>query len=452
MQLKLNTKLLKDFIKHEDFLSLNAHLLSHFKMLTEKTGRGNEFTGWLGLSNNSPSLEKLLHSIENLKRHIHSLEPDLIVVIGIGGSYLGTLALEKIFTPAFTSNEGNIPIIYAGHHLGSAYHKSLLDYLEDKNYIAIVISKSGTTTEPAVAFRLIRAQMLRKYGRAGSAERIIAITDKNKGALVHLAEKEGYQRFEIPDDVGGRFSVLTPVGLVPLALSGIDIKAILEGAADAQQQIVNDPNPDSNPALRYAACRYLLFMKGKPIEMLVSFEPELSYFAEWWKQLFGESEGKLHRGVFPASLKCTTDLHSLGQYAQDGLRILFETFISVEHNNIQLDVPEEDIDEDGLGYLQGKSLSELNENALKGTMLAHSDGGVPIIQIELKDLCPKSIGELIYFFEFSCAISGYLFEVNPFDQPGVEEYKKNMFALMGKSGYEQLGQDLINRIEQLQEK
>ncbi|MEI6900137.1 MAG: glucose-6-phosphate isomerase, partial [Bacteroidota bacterium] len=331
--------------------------------------------------------------------------------------------------------------------LGEDYHLSLKNLLDKVDYSVIVISKSGTTTEPAVAFRIIREHLEKKYGKKEAADRIIAITDASKGALKSMADKEKYKTYVIPDNVGGRFSVLTPVGLLPVAAAGFDIKALVEGALQMKKHLFSSVSPEENPAITYAAARNALYRKGKLIEVMVNYDPRLSFFTEWWKQLYGESEGKNKKGIFPAGVSFTTDLHSLGQFIQEGNRIMFETVISVEGQDGVLKVPSDKKDLDGLNFLTGKRLSEINYNAEMGTLLAHTDGGTPNIRITVPKINANIMGQLIYFFEFACGLSAYTLGVNPFDQPGVEAYKKNMFALLGKPGYEKQGEELRKRLE-----
>jgi glucose-6-phosphate isomerase len=371
------------------------------------------------------------------------------VVIGIGGSYLGARAVIDALNHPFHSllpNRKHPVILYAGENLDEDYHQGLLEVLDHYDYSVAVISKSGTTTEPAVAFRLVKSHLIKKYGPKGAAGRIIAVTDAKRGALKKMADQEGYSTYVIPDDVGGRFSVLTPVGLLPIAVAGFDIVKLVNGAGKMMETCLSSPDFEKNPAMRYAAIRNALYRSGKAIEILVNYLPNLYYMTEWWKQLYGESEGKEHKGIFPAGAGFTTDLHSMGQYIQDGARILFETVLSVESSWTELRVPELPEDPDGLNFLAGKKLSEINHMAELGTLLAHVDGGVPNIRIILQKLDEEILGQLIYFFEFACALSGYLLGVNPFDQPGVEAYKKNMFALTGKPGFEKEGEDLRRRL------
>lgn len=444
MNTKINVNLLKDFLSEEDFKQIDPFIVHASKLLLEKTGHGSEFTGWLHWPSKTLQNNTLLNEISAFKNNIDALNPTYIVVVGIGGSYLGTKAVYDALKDNF-AGEKNRKLLFAGHHLDPVYHRQLLDFLSDKNFAVVVISKSGTTTEPAIAFRLLRNLLQKQHG-ADSSKRIVAVTDAKKGALRRLADKERLQTFVIDDDIGGRFSVFTPVGLVPLALAGFDIKSMLKGAAEAEKELCTHFTLEDNIAMKYAAIRQLMYQKGKPIELLSTFYPALSTISEWWKQLFGESEGKENKGIFPASLTYTTDLHSLGQFVQEGLRIFFETFITVKELKSDIEIPLLDDDSDGLNYLAGKSLSFVNRKAESATQLAHSDGGVPVIEIEIPDISEQSISELLYFFEFSCAVSAYTLQVNPFNQPGVEAYKKNMFALLGKEGFENLRTELEQRL------
>ena len=359
----------------------------------------------------------------------------MFVVIGIGGSYLGARAVIEALQSEFESFDcnGKHPfIIYAGHTLSEDYYYQLLQLLDKKEYSLAVISKSGTTTEPAVAFRIIKAHLEAKYGKSEAKERIIAITDARKGALHDIAVKENYSMYVIPDNVGGRFSVLTPVGLLPIAMTGYDIDQLLQGARDMRTYCMEEDEIVKNPALLYAATRNILYQAGRKVEVLTNFLPNLKYISEWWKQLYGESEGKDGKGILPHSLSFTTDLHSMGQYIQDGERLMFETFISVCKPHHQVSIPTDAENLDKINYLTSKSLTEINHNAEKGTIMAHIDGNVPVMRLELPEINEYTLGQLIYFFEFACAISGYMLGVNPFNQPGVEAYKKNMFQLLGK--------------------
>ncbi|MDR0384747.1 MAG: glucose-6-phosphate isomerase [Prevotellaceae bacterium] len=416
------------------------------KSLYEKTGKGNDFLGWVNLP--LQVNESDISEIESVSQNLKEIS-DAVIVTGIGGSYLGAKAVIESLTPSFDvyTDNGCPKIIFAGHHLDEDYMSELLDFIENKRVSCIVISKSGTTTEPAVAFRIIKQHIEQKYGREGAKERIVAITDCSKGALRQLSEQEGYRTFVIPDDVGGRFSVLSPVGLLPISIAGIDIRILLKGATDMEKASHFDVPVDKNICIQYAVIRNMLYNSGKKIEILAGYNPKLHCLTEWWKQLFGESEGKEGKGIFPAGTDFTSDLHSMGQYIQDGERILFETVISIGKPREELYIPEDAENLDQLNFLSGKRISEVNRMAELGTMLAHVDGGVPNIRIEIPELNAYTAGQLIYFFEKSCGISGYILGVNPFDQPGVEAYKKNMFALLGKAGYESEGEKLKVRLQ-----
>ncbi|PKP06345.1 MAG: glucose-6-phosphate isomerase [Bacteroidetes bacterium HGW-Bacteroidetes-5] len=431
------------FIDESELKSYNKAAQDAYKTLVEGSGRGNDFLGWVDLPSNI--LPTHIELINDIAREWRGL--DVVVVIGIGGSYLGSKAALEALSHHFSLHLGKMEwpkIVFAGQNLSEEYMSELMDLLTESDFATIVISKSGTTTEPAVAFRIIKNLMERKYSKAGTAGRIVAVTDSSKGALKKLADEQGYRTFIIPDDIGGRYSVLTPVGLLPIAAAGFDIEKMVLGAAD-MQRICISPSED-NPALKYAAVRNLLYSKGKKIEILVNFNPKLQYFSEWWKQLFGESEGKEGRGIFPASVNFTSDLHSMGQYVQDGERTLFETVITVGSSNRSLSIVNDPDNLDGLNFLSGKSIDECNKMAELGTMLAHIDGGVPNIRIEIPAINEYYIGALFYFFEFACGVSAYILGINPFDQPGVEDYKKNMFALLGKPGFEELSKSLRDRL------
>jgi len=442
-KIKIDISQALPFINAEAFHELEREAEKQRNILIAGTGKGNDFLGWLRLP--SDFREDLLLRIKQDAEKIAS-GSGLLVVIGIGGSYLGARAvidaLEHSFKSLLPGKKAPL-IIYAGHHLGEDYHASLLEVLDQYDYSVAVISKSGTTTEPAVAFRIIRDHLEKKYGKKQSADRIYAITDASRGALKTLADREGYPSYIIPDDVGGRYSVLTPVGLLPIAAAGFDISRIIAGAREMQEICFSDAG---NPASTYAAIRNALYNSGKKIEILVNYQPNLHYVTEWWKQLYGESEGKENKGIFPAGVGFTSDLHSMGQYIQEGLRILFETVISVDEPNSKLVVPTDALNMDGLNFIAGKRISEINHMASLGTMLAHGDGGVPNIRITVPCIDEEVLGQLIYFFEFACAISGYLLGVNPFDQPGVEAYKRNMFALLGKPGFEAEGEILRKKL------
>lgn len=412
--------------------SLQERVNEIHEMIHNKTGLGNDFLGWLDLPSNydKDELKRVLLAADKIKN-----DSDVLVVIGIGGSYLGAKAgLEFLKVPF---KEKQLEIVFAGHQMSGSYLNHLVAYLKDKRFSINVISKSGTTTEPAIAFRVLKNLLEEQVGLVEAKSRIYATTDKQRGALYSLSKANGYEMFVIPDDIGGRFSVLTPVGLLPLAADGLDVKKMLEGAKDAQLRFSN-PDLTKNEAYLYAATRYLLYKQGYKIEMLVGYEPNLLYLNEWWKQLYGESEGKDNKGLFVASAGFSTDLHSLGQYIQEGERHLFETVIQVEKTDVDTIIPKTDDDLDELNYLAGKTLSYVNKQALKGTMMAHKDGLVPNMLLNIPSFDSYTFGYLVYFFEKACAMSAYLIEVNPFNQPGVEAYKKNMFALLGKKGYEDI--------------
>jgi len=404
------------------------------KLLHTHKGKGNDYIGWIDLPNQID--EALIQDIENtvdaLKNKI-----EVVVTIGIGGSYLGSKAVIEALSDNFSllKNKKTNPIVlYAGQNLSEDYLFELREFLKKKEYALIVISKSGTTTEPAVAFRILKGDIEKKYGKNEAVSRIIAVTDKEKGALRQLANIEGYKTFIIPDNVGGRYSVLTPVGLVPIAFAGFNIRQLIEGAKKMAVQTSHATEFSQNPAEIYALYRNLLYQNSYMVEILTNFNPKLYYFAEWWKQLYGESEGKDGKGIFPASVCFTTDLHSMGQYIQDGRRFLFETFISIKNANYSVVLEHDKDNLDKLNFLAGKRLEEINKSAEQGTIQAHKTGQVPVIRIEIPELNEYYLGELIYFFEKACGISGYMLDVNPFDQPGVEEYKKNMFKILGKPG------------------
>ena len=415
--------------------------------LSERSGAGNDFLGWLNLPTDYDKEE--FARIKQAARKIQE-KADVLVVIGIGGSYLGAKAvidaLNNYFYNWQSKEKRQTPqIVYAGNNISGSYLKQLVDFLEGKEVCLNVISKSGTTTEPAIAFRVLKNWMEEKYGKQEAASRIFATTDKARGALRGLADKEGYETFVIADDIGGRYSVLTAVGLLPIAVSGIDIDELMQGAQAGQTEYDN-ADFSKNMCYQYAAARNILYNQGKTTEILVDYEPVLFFFAEWWKQLYGESEGKDHKGIFPAAVHFSTDLHSMGQYIQEGRRDLFETVIHIENSAADMTIGREAEDLDGLNYLSGQGFHFVNEKAFEGTLLAHLDGGTPNLLIHVEKLDAFHLGQLIYFFEKACAVSGYLLGVNPFDQPGVEAYKKNMFALLGKKGYEDLKAELEKRI------
>lgn len=416
------------------------------RMLEEGTGAGADFLGWVSLPSSVTETE--LRRVKDAAEKLRAVA-DVVVVVGIGGSYLGARAvLEALGNPfACLRRERSGPdVVFAGQNISEDYLYDLLEALQGRSVGVIVISKSGTTTEPAIAFRILRGELERRYGKAGARERIVAVTDRSRGALKGLADREGYATFVIPDDVGGRYSVLTPVGLLPLAAAGVDIGALVAGAREMEAATAAGVPFGRNPAEQYAAARNVLYGAGYRVEILGSYEPSLHYVGEWWKQLFGESEGKDNKGLFPASVDLTTDLHSMGQFIQDGSRVMFETVINIDTPREELTIGEEPVDLDGLNYLAGKTVDFVNKSAMNGTILAHTDGQVPNFMVTVPEVNEFYLGELFYFFEFACGVSGYLLGVNPFNQPGVESYKKNMFALLGKPGYEAQREELLKRL------
>ncbi|MEG2353422.1 MAG: glucose-6-phosphate isomerase [Clostridium sp.] len=445
--LKLDLLKTKPYLKESEIENFQPMIMEAHNMLHNKSGVGNDFLGWLDLPINydKEEFKRIKEAAERIKENSH-----ILLVIGIGGSYLGARAAIEMLTHSFYNalpkNKRNTPaVFFVGNNISSTYIQELLDLVDGQEFSINVVSKSGTTTEPAIAFRIFKEALEKKYGIEESKKRIFATTDKERGALKTLADNEGYESFIIPDDVGGRFSVLTAVGLLPIAAAGINIDEIMAGASDARTEYMK-PEMKENICYQYAAARNALYRKNKSVEILANYEPKLQYFGEWWKQLYGESEGKDQKGIFPASVNLSTDLHSLGQYIQDGLRNIFETVINVEKPTKEIVLKEEISDLDGLNYLAGKTVDFVNKNAYKGTLLAHNDGGVPNIILNVPELTPYYFGYLVYFFEKACAISGYLLGVNPFDQPGVEAYKKNMFALLGKDGYADLKEELEKRL------
>jgi glucose-6-phosphate isomerase len=415
--------------------------------LVSKTGAGKDFLGWIDLPATYDQEE--FGRIREAARKIRS-DSEVLLVIGIGGSYLGARAAIELLSHSFYNsldrNVRKAPEIYfCGNSISSTYLKHLTDVVGERDFSINMISKSGTTTEPAIAFRVFKEKLEAKYGRAQAAERIYATTDRARGALKKVADEAGYETFVVPDDVGGRFSVLTAVGLLPIAVSGADIGQLMAGAQSGRKRALENDFA-SNDALRYAALRNILLRKGKWVEVMANYEPSLHFFSEWWKQLYGESEGKDRKGIFPASVDLTTDLHSMGQFIQDGARILFETVLNIETSREEIILKEEAVDLDGLNYLAGKTVDFVNRNAMSGTILAHTDGQVPNLLVHIPEVSAFYLGELFYFFEFACGVSGYLLGVNPFDQPGVESYKKNMFALLGKPGYERQREALLKRL------
>ena len=423
--------------KSELDLSIQDTLKS-FDTLMSRKGAGNDFLGWLDLPQDYDKLEfeRILKASEKIKSN-----SDVLLSIGIGGSYLGAKCAVELFKKYFNNN--GLEVIFVGNQISSTYLHELLDYLKDKDYSINVISKSGTTTEPAIAFRVLQKALIEKYGKEGAKERIFATTDKARGALKTLATQEGYETFVVPDDVGGRFSVLSAVGLLPIACASIDIKEIMRGANDTR--IECQKKNSANEAVIYAAIRNALYKKGYAVELLVNYEPRLNYFSEWWKQLFGESEGKDHKGIYPSSVSFSTDLHSLGQMIQDGKRHFFETVINILKPEYDLTILEDEANLDGLNFLSGKTMDYVNKMAMKGTSIAHTNGGTPNLRLDVKEINEYNFGSLIYYFEFACALSAYTLGVNPFNQPGVEEYKKNMFALLNKPGYEDLRAELLKK-------
>ncbi len=423
-------------ISRETVFGLQEKAANGMEQLHQGTGLGNDFLGWLNLPGEITDAN--LTEIETAARNLQS-RCEIVVVIGIGGSYLGAKAVIEAMSDSFEHlrKQHNAPIVlFAGQNIGEDYLYELQNLLADKQFGIVVISKSGTTTEPAIAFRLLKEQLEKQVGKEEAGHRIIAVTDAAKGALRKLADTEGYKTFVIADNVGGRFSVLTPVGLLPIAIAGFDIRALVAGACDMQKACGADVPFEQNPAMLYAATRNALYQAGKKTEILVNFNPKLHYFAEWWKQLYGESEGKDHLGIFPAAVDFTTDLHSMGQWIQEGERTIFETVLSVKEMQYKVTIPADTDNLDGLNYLAGKRVDEVNKMAELGTQIAHVDGGVPNLKIEIPALTERYLGQLIYFFEKACGISGYILGVNPFNQPGVEAYKRNMFALLNKPGYE----------------
>ena len=435
------------FIKDNEVESMKKLALDAKELLVSKTGAGNDFLGWINLPVDYDKEE--FARIKKAAAKIQS-DSEVLLVIGIGGSYLGARAAIEFLRHSFynvvdKSIRKTPEIYFVGNSISSTYIKHLIDVIGDRDFSINMISKSGTTTEPAIAFRVFKEMAEKKYGKEGAAKRIYATTDKVKGSLKHLATEEGYETFVVPNDVGGRFSVLTAVGLLPIAVSGADIDKLMEGAAEGRKMALEAPF-EENDALKYAALRNILLRKGKAIEILANYEPSVHYVSEWWKQLYGESEGKDQKGIFPASVDLTTDLHSMGQFIQDGARNMFETVINIETSREEIIIGEEPVDLDGLNYLAGKSVDFVNKSAMNGTILAHTDGQVPNFLVNVPEVNEYYLGELFYFFEFACGVSGYLLGVNPFNQPGVESYKKNMFALLGKPGYEAQREELLKRL------
>ena len=434
MGLKLNTKYLKDFVADHEIEGIKTQVYDAAKTLHSKTGLGNDFLGWLTLPTDYDKEEfaRIKKAAEKIKK-----DTDVFIVIGIGGSYLGARAAIELLTSPFYNNlkKDTPDIYYVGNNISATYLNEILSVCEGRDVSVNIISKSGTTTEPALAFRVFRELLENKYGKEGARERIYATTDKAKGTLKELSDREGFETFVVPDDVGGRYSVLTAVGLLPIAVAGVDIDAIMEGAQQAQKELAVE-DIEKNDCYKYAALRNILYRKGKAIEMLVSYDPSFAMMAEWFKQLFGESEGKDNKGIFPASVIFSTDLHSMGQFIQDGTRNLFETVVNIKTPKKDLFIKPDPDNFDGLNFLSNQNMSVVNQKAFGGTVLAHTEGGVPNIVLDVEKMDEKEFGYMVYFFEKACAISCYMMGVNPFNQPGVESYKKNMFALLGKPGYE----------------
>lgn len=435
------------FINEEEIKNLKSTVLCAKEVLLNKTGAGKDYLGWVDLpvDYDKEEFKRIKAAAAKIQK-----DSDVLLVVGIGGSYLGARAAIEFLSHSFYNllpkDKRKTPEIYfAGNSISSKYIKDLEDLLEGKDFSVNIISKSGTTTEPAIAFRVFKKLLIERYGKEEACRRIYATTDKAKGALKSLADKEGCESFVVPDDVGGRYSVLTAVGLLPITVSGADIDDLMAGAAAGRKKALETPY-EENQALRYAAVRNILHRKGKMVEIVANYEPSLHYVSEWWKQLFGESEGKDQRGIYPAAVDLTTDLHSMGQFIQDGSRVMFETVLNVAESPAELILEEEAVDTDGMNYLAGKSVDFVNKSAMNGTILAHTDGAVPNLLVNIPAQDAFSLGELFYFFEFACGISGYILGVNPFNQPGVESYKKNMFALLGKPGYEAAREELLKRL------
>lgn len=448
MKVSFDYSLAKNVISEDEVKFIENSVMSAKEMLVNKTGAGSDFLGWIDLPVNYDKEE--FARIKKAAAKIQS-DSDVLLVIGIGGSYLGARAAIEFLRHGFYNNLSKTArktpeIYYCGNSLSPDYLSDLIEVIGDRDFSVNIISKSGTTTEPAVAFRVFKKMLIEKYGAAEANKRIYATTDKARGALKSLANEQGYESFVVPDDVGGRFSVLTAVGLLPIAVSGADIDRLMAGAADMRKTCLENGFKE-NGALMYAAVRNILHRKGKMMEVLANYEPAFHFVGEWWKQLYGESEGKDQKGIFPAAVDFTTDLHSLGQFVQDGSRIMFETVVNIVKPNRNITLETEEIDTDGLNYLSGETLDFVNKSAMKGTGLAHVDGNVPNLLINLEDKSEEALGELFYFFEFAVGVSGYMSGVNPFDQPGVESYKKNMFALLGKPGFEERRKELLERMK-----
>lgn len=446
-QVKFDYSLTNGIVSEDEIKSMAKIAKDARDVLVSKSGAGNDFLGWIDLpvDYDKEEFARIQKAAEKIKS-----DSEVLLVIGIGGSYLGARAAIEFLRHGFYNSVSKEirktpEIYYCGNSLSGTYLSQLIEVIGDRDFSVNIISKSGTTTEPAVAFRIFKEMLEKKYGKEEAAKRIYATTDKAKGALKNLSTEEGYETFVVPDDVGGRFSVLTAVGLLPIAVSGADITKLMEGAASMREICLNK-DFDENESLKYAAVRNILLRKGKSVEILGNYEPAFHYVAEWWKQLFGESEGKDQKGIFPASVDLTTDLHSMGQFIQDGSRIMFETIMELEKPSYDITIQEEAVDLDGLNYLAGKTLDFINKSAMKGTQLAHTDGNVPNLVVKVPEQNEFYLGQLFYFYEFACGVSGYILGVNPFNQPGVESYKKNMFALLGKPGFEAQREELMKRL------
>ena len=451
MKLEFSYKFAKNFFDEKEITQLKPFVELANEVLVNKEGAGNDFLGWTTLpcDYDKEEFARIKKAAEKIKNN-----SEVLVVIGIGGSYLGAKAAIEFLSHSFYNNlpkeKRNTPEIYfAGTNMSGVYLKHLIEAIGDRDFSVNIISKSGTTTEPAIAFRVFKKLLEEKYGKEGAKERIFATTDKVKGALKTLATSEGYETFVVPDNVGGRFSVLTAVGLLPIAAAGIDIDELMLGAADAVKDF-SSKKLEENQALQYAAVRNILLRKGKSVELMVSYEPRLHYFAEWWKQLFGESEGKDGKGLYPSSADFSTDLHSLGQYIQEGQRVFIETVVSIDKPSVEFEIEKDAENLDGLNFVAGKTLDYVNKKARDGVILAHVDGGVPNLAVNIPESTPYHLGYAFYFFEKACGVSGYILGVNPFDQPGVEAYKKNMFALLGKPGYEEAGKELEAKLKEME--
>ena len=446
-QVKFDYSLTNGIVSEDEIKSMAKIANDAKDVLVSKSGAGNDFLGWIDLpvDYDKEEFARIQKAAEKIKS-----DSEVLLVIGIGGSYLGARAAIEFLRHGFYNSVSKEirktpEIYYCGNSLSGTYLSQLIEVIGDRDFSVNIISKSGTTTEPAVAFRIFKEMLEKKYGKEEAAKRIYATTDKSKGALKKLSDEEGYQTFVVPDDVGGRFSVLTAVGLLPIAASGADIDKLMEGAASGRKAALELPF-EENDAMKYAALRNIFLRKGKSVEILANYEPAVHYVSEWWKQLFGESEGKDQRGIFPASVDLTTDLHSMGQFIQDGSRIMFETIMELEKPSYDITIQEEAVDLDGLNYLAGKTLDFINKSAMKGTQLAHTDGNVPNLVVKVPEQNEFYLGQLFYFYEFACGVSGYILGVNPFNQPGVESYKKNMFALLGKPGFEAQREELMKRL------